>query len=131
MSILDDYPDLQQYKRIHHRSHKRTDKLLVTIYKHSGSINLSEASYIALGCPNYLVLYYSTGKHTLLIQKVSQSDSGALKIARRGRTATYYINVKQLCRQIGIDLTQSHHYVTELQDGVLVVDLSREEHGTN
>ena len=127
MSILEAYPDLQRYERIHHRKRKPTDKLTVTIYKHSGSVNLSETAYNALGCPNWLVLFYSQAKHALLLQSASETDPGAMKVAKRGRTATYFVNVKQLCRHMGIDIANYHRYEAELQDDVLVVDLGKED----
>lgn len=130
MSILETFPDLQQYKRVHHRRHK-TDKLLVTIYKQAGSINLSETSYIALGRPKHLVLYYSQEKHTLLIQRASENDPSAIKVYQRGRCAIYFVNVRQFCLEIGIDLKQTRRYQAELQDDVLVVDLGKEDDGIN
>lgn len=126
MTIFEEYEDLQQYRRVHYMQAAMSDSNVV-IYKNVGSINFSDSAYIALGKPNFVTLYYSREKHTCIIQQAVQSDTGALKVYPRKRTTKHYCHAKQFCMLVGVSLERLHRYEAEMKDGMLVVDLSKEQ----
>lgn len=103
----------------------------ITIYKGSGTINLSQYAYIALGRPNFVVLRYSNIEHTLIMTRASQSDSGALKMYLFPETTKHCCHAKQFCVLAGISLERLHRYEAVVKDGSLLVDLNKEEDRRN
>jgi len=125
MTILEQYADLQQMTNKRGR-HASNSEMVVTVYKHQGSFNLSSKAYNALGCPTHVLFYYSNAQHVGIITRASKDDRGALKLYPRNRTQTHFFHGKLFCEKMGISLDRLHRYGVELQDGALVVQLGEE-----
>lgn len=108
--------------------HRRPLRASVSLLQ-AGVITLNRPAYTMLGHPMALILLYDPGRKWIGLRPAEVSEPNAYKVvALRGGGGS--IQYASFARRYGISLDYTRRYPVELSDGVLIIDLTKEErHG--
>ena len=86
-----------------------------------GTFNLNQAAFELLGKPDAVVLLYARDERTIGLRPAGRDDPDAYLVRPSGtaKSPTMMAVVREFCRWIGADLSESRRYPLTLGDGGL------------
>lgn len=98
---------------------------LVTVRK-TGSISFDNAVFEALGSASAAQLLWHRQRRVIALRAANPNDPDAALVRKPARSTSYLLAISAFARWAGIELDATQRYTPEIQQGVLLVDLTKE-----
>lgn len=86
---------------------------------------MNRASHELLHRPEWVTLWYKKDEHTMIIAPATKGTEGATQARKQGRSSSRFIAGMAFASWNKIEFTEARNFTPTLEDGYLVVDLTK------